>query len=232
MDQPKPIYLAPREIIDSTHPKIRDYAMEVVGTSNDLVDRAVRLYLAVRDGIRYDPYTPFHLPEHYRASVVLERGRSFCVPKVSLLCALGRACSIPSRVGFATVKNHLATKQLIDFLGSNVFVYHGFVEFYLEGKWVKATPAFNRELCEKHKVKPLEFNGREDSLFHPFNQENRKYMEYIEYHGTFADIPVDSIVAAWNEAYGKERVDGWIKMFAQREDTLSGDFEREDVWQG
>ena len=226
------VYLEPTEIIDSTHPKIRDYALDVVGASGDPVARAVKLYLAVRDGIRYDPYTPFHLPEHYRASVVLERGRSFCVPKVSLLCALGRACRIPSRVGFATVKNHLATKQLIDFLGSNVFVYHGFVEFYLEEKWVKATPAFNRELCEKHKVKPLEFNGREDSLFHPFNQENRKYMEYIKYHGTFADIPVDSIVAAWNEAYGKGRVKGWIKMFAQREDTLSSDFEREDVWQG
>ena len=226
------VYLEPTEIIDSTHPKIQDYAMEVIGASGDPVERAVKLYLAVRDGIRYDPYTPFHLPEHYRASLVLQRGRSFCVPKVSLLCALGRACSIPSRVGFATVKNHLATKQLIDFLGSNVFVYHGFVEFYLEEKWVKATPAFNRELCEKHKVKPLEFNGREDSLFHPFNQENRKYMEYIKYHGTFADIPVDSIVAAWNEAYGKGRVKGWIKMFAQREDTLSSDFEREDVWQG
>jgi transglutaminase-like putative cysteine protease len=232
LEQVDPVYLEPTEIIDSTHPKIRDFAMEVVGTTSDFVERAVKLYLAVRDGIRYDPYTPFHLPEHYRASLVLKRGRSFCVPKVSLLCALGRACSIPSRVGFATVKNHLATKQLIDFLGSNVFVYHGFVEFYLEGKWVKATPAFNRELCEKHKVKPLEFNGREDSLFHPFNQENRKYMEYIEYYGTFADIPVDSIVAAWNEAYGKERVDGWIKMFAQRVDTISIDFEREDVWQG
>jgi len=225
------VYLEPTEIIDSTHPRIRDFAMEVVGTISDPVERAVKLYLAVRDGIRYDPYSPFHLPEHYRASVVLKRGRSFCVPKVSLLCALGRACSIPSRVGFATVKNHLATKELIDFLGSNVFVYHGFVEFHLEGKWVKATPAFNRELCERHKVKPLEFNGREDSLFHPFNQENRKYMEYIEYHGTFADIPVDSIVAAWNEAYGKERVDGWIKMFAQKEASQFRDFDHEDVWE-
>ena len=225
------VYLEPTEIIDSTHPRIRDFAMEVVGTISDPVERAVKLYLAVRDGIRYDPYSPFHLPEHYRASVVLKRGRSFCVPKVSLLCALGRACSIPSRVGFATVKNHLATKELIDFLGSNVFVYHGFVEFHLEGKWVKATPAFNRELCERHKVKPLEFNGREDSLFHPFNQENRKYMEYMEYHGTFADIPVDSIVAAWNEAYGKERVDGWIKMFAQKEASQFRDFDHEDVWE-
>ena len=230
MDPPNPIYLAPTEIIDSNHPKIRNYAMKVVGTSSDTLERAVRLYLAVRDGIRYDPYTPFHRPEHYRASWVLERNRAFCIPKVSLLCALGRACHIPSRVGFATVKNHLATKQLIDFLGSNVFVYHGFVEFHLEGKWVKATPAFNRELCEKHKVEPLEFNGREDSLFHPYNQENRKYMEYVKYHGTYSDIPVETIVAAWNEAYGKERVDGWIKMFTQDEDTQSRDFDNEDVW--
>jgi transglutaminase-like putative cysteine protease len=232
MEQANPIYLEPTEIIDSNHPKIRDYAMEVVGTTSDPVERAVKLYLAVRDGIRYDPYTPFHLPEHYQATLVLKRGRSFCVPKVSLLCALGRASGIPSRVGFATVKNHLATKQLIDFLGSNVFVYHGFVDFYLNGRWVKATPAFNRELCEKHKVEPLEFNGREDSLFHPYNQENRKYMEYVEYLGTFADIPVDEIVAAWKKAYGRERVEGWIHMFAQREDTQFADFEKEDVWHG
>jgi transglutaminase-like putative cysteine protease len=231
MDHTDPIYLEPTAIIDSNHPNIRNYAKEVVGTSSDPVERAVKLYLAVRDGIRYDPYSPFHLPEHYRASLVLKRGRSFCVPKVSLLCALGRASGIPSRVGFATVKNHLATKQLIDFLGSNVFVYHGFVDFYLEGKWVKATPAFNRELCEKHKVEPLEFNGREDSLFHPYNQENKKYMEYVEYHGTYSDIPVETIVAAWNEAYGKERVEGWIDLFAQKEDTQLADFEKEDVWQ-
>ena len=230
MDPPNPIYLAPTEIIDSTHPKIRNYAMKVVGASSDTLERAIRLYLAVRDGIRYDPYTPFHRPEHYRASGVLERGRAFCIPKVSLLCALGRACHIPSRVGFATVKNHLATKQLIDFLGSNVFVYHGFVEFHLEGKWVKATPAFNRELCEKHQVEPLEFNGREDSLFHPYNQENKKYMEYVKYHGTYSDIPVETIVAAWNEAYGQERVDGWIEMFARDKDTHFGDFDHEDVW--
>ncbi|MCG6917638.1 MAG: transglutaminase-like domain-containing protein [Deltaproteobacteria bacterium] len=232
MDPPNPIYLAPTEIIDSNHPKVRDYAKEVAGTSSDPVEQAVKLYLAVRDGIRYDPYTPFHLPEHYRASSVLKWGRAFCIPKASLLCALGRACHIPSRVGFATVKNHLATKQLIDFLGSNVFVFHGFVEFHLEGKWVKATPAFNRELCEKHQVEPLKFNGREDSLFHPYNQENKKYMEYVKYHGTYSDIPVETIVAAWNEAYGKERVDSWIKMFARDKDIQFADFEREDVWQG
>jgi transglutaminase-like putative cysteine protease len=232
MDHPDTIYLTPTEIIDSNHPKIRNYADHIVGGSSDPVERAVLLYLAVRDGIRYDPYTPFHLPEHYRASAVLARGRSFCVPKVSLLCALGRASGIPSRVGFATVKNHLATRQLIEFLGSNVFVYHGFVEFYLDEKWVKATPAFNRELCERHKVEPLEFNGREDSLFHSFNREKKKYMEYVEYQGTYGDIPVDDIVAAWKRAYGEERVEEWIKMFAQKEEAQFADFDKEDVWQG
>ncbi len=226
------LYLRPTVIIDSEHPRVLEYALDKAAGSRDQVERAVKLYLAVRDGVRYDPYSPFHLVEHYQASKVLERGRSFCVPKVSLLCALGRACGIPSRVGFATVKNHLATKQLIDFLGSNVFVYHGFVELYLEGKWVKATPAFNKELCERHKVQPMEFDGRKDSLFHPFNLDNNKYMEYVAYHGTHADIPVDAILGAWKKAYGEERVAGWIEMFAQRENNSLSDFDKEDVWQG
>ena len=158
-------YLDPTPIIDSDHQSIIDYATETIGEITDTVQRVIKLYYAVRDGIWYDPYYPFYLPEHYRASNVLKSGRGYCVCKASLLCALGRACGIPSRVGFADVRNHLATRQLIEFLGSDLFVYHGFVEFYLKGKWVKATPAFNRELCERHSVAPLEFNGREDSIF-------------------------------------------------------------------
>jgi transglutaminase-like putative cysteine protease len=203
MEQTDSIYLTPTQIIDSDHLTIREYAMRTVGSSLDPIDRAMKLFRAVRDDIRYDPYSPFYLPEHYQASWVLRRGRSFCVPKASLLCALGRVCGIPSRVGFATVRNHLATQQLLDFMGSDLFVYHGFVEFYLERKWVKATPAFNRELCWRHGVAPLEFNGREDALFQPFNSRNEKFMEYLEYTGTYADIPVSAIVEGWEEAYGK-----------------------------
>ena len=64
-------YLAPTDIIDSHHETIMDYAANVVGNRADPTDRAVRLYYAVRDGIWYDPYYPFYLPEHYRASNVL-----------------------------------------------------------------------------------------------------------------------------------------------------------------
>jgi transglutaminase-like putative cysteine protease len=222
-------YLAPTAIIDSDHESIRDYSIKSIGGSREPIEIAVKLYLAVRDDILYDPYSPFYLPEHYRASYVLKRGRGFCVPKASLLCALARACRIPARIGFADVRNHLATKQLIEFMGSDLFVYHGFVEFYLEGKWVKATPAFNIDLCRKHHVPPLEFNGRDDSLFQAYNLQNQRFMEYIDYHGLYADIPVDQILVAWEKAYGKDRVRNWIRKLEEGNDRSLSDFAKEEV---
>jgi len=224
-------YLSPTAIIDSNHKSLQDYARRSIGGSTEPVEIAVKLYLAVRDGILYDPYTPFYLPEHYRASYVLKRGRSFCVPKASLLCALGRACGIPSRIGFADVRNHLATKQLIEFLGSDLFVYHGFTEFWLEGKWVKATPAFNSDLCKRHRVPPLEFNGREDSIFQPYNLQSQRFMEYVAFHGAYADVPVDRIVADWEKTYGRDRVRDWIKRFEEAAGRSLADFGREEVLQ-
>ncbi len=222
-------YLKATGIIDADHPDIRAFARETIGDAADAVTKAIRLYYAVRDGIRYDPYYPFYLPEHYRASRVLKGGHGFCIPKASLLCAAGRACGIPSRPGFAHVRNHLATKQLLEFMGSDLFVYHAFAEFFLEGKWVKATPAFNRGLCERHGVTPLEFNGREDSIFQPYNNENRRFMDYVEFLGSYADIPVDEIVAGFRKTYGEERVRGWIDSFERYGEIRRGRFDTEDV---
>jgi len=230
MDQQFKKYLSPTAIIDSDHHSIIDYAAGVIeNTDDDPIAKAIKLYDAVRDGIWYDPYLPFFRPEHYRASNVLKKSRAFCVGKASLLCALGRVCGIPSRVGFATVRNHLATKQLLEFLGSDLFVYHGFVEFYLDHKWVKATPAFNIELCRKHRVIPLEFNGREDSIFHPYNSEKKQFMEYVHDHGTYADIPVDEIIIGWKKIYGQDRVRHWIAGYAKSEGNAGRDFDREEV---
>ncbi|MBI4773980.1 MAG: transglutaminase domain-containing protein [Deltaproteobacteria bacterium] len=203
--------MTPTDIIDSDAPQIRTHVEQITSGLTDPVDRAVQLYLAVRDGIRYDPYAPFYLPEHYRASYVLAAGRGFCVSKASLLCAFARAGGIPARIGFATVVNHLATRQLIEYLGSSRFVYHGYVDLFLEGKWVICTPAFNRELCQRHHVPPLDFNGRENSQFQSFNRDNEQFMEYVEYHGVYADVPLDKILPAWEAEYGKERVRKWIQ---------------------
>lgn len=223
-------YLLPTAIIDSENQAVRDYAMTAVkGAADDHIEKAVKLYYAVRDGIWYNPYLPFYRPEHYRASNVLKRGRAFCIGKATLLCALGRACGIPSRVGFADVRNHLATKQLLEYLGSDLFTYHGFTEFYLDGKWLKATPAFNIQLCQKHKVIPLEFDGREDSIFHPFNLEQEQFMDYVADHGTYADIPVEKIVAAWRDVYGEDRVRQWIEGYEASEGAAERDFDSEEA---
>lgn len=204
-------YLRATEIIQSDHPDILVYVKQIVGEERDPIEIAKRLYIVVRDGIRYDPYTPFWLPEHYMATNVLKRKRGFCIPKAAVLCTLSRAAGIPCRLGFADVRNHLATQALLDHLGTDLFVFHGFVEFYLQGKWVKATPAFNKELCEKFHVSPLEFDGVNDSIFHMYNQEKRQFMEYIKFHGVYEDVPVAEIVKAFKEAYGEDRVSDWMK---------------------
>jgi transglutaminase-like putative cysteine protease len=222
-------YLRPTKIIDSHHPDIRAFAENAAGETGDAVEMGVRLYYAVRDGIRYDPYYPFHLPAYYRASTVLRGGRGFCIPKAALLCAAGRAVGIPSRIGFADVRNHLATRQLLEFLGSDIFVFHAFTEFFLAGKWVKATAAFNRELCARHGVEPLEFNGIEDSILQPYTALNKRYMEYLAFHGSFADIPVARIADAFQVAYGHDRVRSWIENYEKYGTIRSNRFDEEDV---
>ncbi|MCU0591832.1 MAG: transglutaminase-like domain-containing protein [Desulfobacterales bacterium] len=210
-------YLAPTAIIDSDHPSVQAHARAVAGAdgSRDPVAAAVRLYYDVRDGIWYDPYLPFYKSEHFRASTVLAKGRAFCIGKAGLLCALGRAIGIPSRLGFADVRNHLTTPQFLEYLGSDVFVFHGYTEFLLDGRWVKATPAFNAELCRRHRVAPLEFNGRDDSIFQSFNEDRCQFMEYVADHGVFADIPHERILTAMQATYGEARVRQWIDAFEQ-----------------
>ncbi len=222
-------YLRPTDIIDSEHQEIVAYAQKCVGDSKEPVKKAIKLFYAVRDDIRYDPYSPFYLPDHYRASSVLKSKRGFCISKASLMCALLRACKIPSRVGFATVRNHLTTDRLVERMGSDLFVYHGYVELSLHDKWIKATPTFNKELCLIHHVAPLEFDGINDALFHPYNSKQEKFMEYIEYHGTFHDIPVDEIVSSWKDAYGTKRVDSWIAALEKLNGKSVHDFHEESV---
>jgi len=156
---------------------------------DDDIARACALYLKVRDGIRYNPYVFKSDPKTFSASHVVDEGVSYCIPKAVLLGACARAVGIPSRLGLANVKNHLSSPQLIEFLQSDIFAMHGFIELFLDDKWVKATPAFDAALCERMGVVPLEFDGRHDSIFHEFTEDGLQHMEYLDDHGTFDDVP-------------------------------------------
>ena len=195
-------YLQPGRFIDSAHPAVIAYAKEKA-TGKSERERAVSLYYAVRDDIRYNPFQNFMLDDAYRGSVALRRGEGWCVPKAALLAACARVVGIPARLGFADVKNHLTSPRLAETMGSDLFVYHGYTELHLEGRWVKATPAFNLSLCTRFRVRPLEFDGREDSIFHPFDEDNRRHMEYLRERGVHADVPVEEIQRAFREAYPK-----------------------------
>ena len=193
-------YLEPGRFIDSAHTAVVEFSRKHV-SGNSERERAVSLYYAVRDGVRYNPFLDFSRAEAFQASAVLAADEGFCVGKASLLAACARAAGIAARVGFADVKNHLTSPRLAETMGSDLFVYHGYTDLYLDGKWVKATPAFNLELCTRFRVKPLEFDGRADSIFHPFDQDNRRHMEYLRDRGTYADVPVEAIQQAFREAY-------------------------------
>jgi transglutaminase-like putative cysteine protease len=193
-------YLSSAEYVDSGHPAVEAFVAEHA-TGSGARARAISLYYAGRDRIRYNPFLDFTKPSAFRASDCLAAGEGFCVGKASLLAAVARAAGIPSRIGFADVKNHLTTPRLYEFMGRDEFIYHGFAEMLIEGRWVKATPAFNLALCEKFRVKPLDFDGRNDSIFHPFDADERRHMEYLRDRGSHADVPVAEIRAAFKEYY-------------------------------
>lgn len=193
--------LRPTFFLDSDHPDIVKFARDVVGTASRDADKAIRLFTAVRETVRYNPYAVPRTPEGYKASAVLRSGESFCAPKAILLAAAARAVGIPSRLGFADVTNHLATEKLLRFLRTDVFAFHGYVALHVDGAWPKVVPAFNAALCRWFGVDVLEFDGVHDAVLQPFTRKGDQFMEYVHDYGLFDDFPADLMVQVWKRTY-------------------------------
>lgn len=194
-------YLAPTYYLDCHSEPLATFVEKSIHRATSPKEQAIRLYYAVRDGVRYNPYALTFSKEDYRASAVLRKKEGFCVQKAVLLAAAARGCHIPARLGFADVRNHLSSQRLRDILQTDIFFFHGYVQLQIEGRWVKATPAFDADLCKKLGIFPLEFDGENDSIFHPFDREGKKHMEYLRDHGTFADLPFDMMKDAIRAGY-------------------------------
>ena len=198
-----PALLAPGRFVDSDHPAVRAFAAEVTAGATSDEDKAARLFRAVRERLRYDPYTVSANPDDYVASTLLTRDRAYCIPKAVLLCAAARAAGIPARLGFADVKNHLASEKLRAAMNTDLFVFHGYVELWIDGAPRKASPAFNAALCARFGVPPLELEPGKDALLQAFDGAGRRYMEYMRERGLFTDLPLDEILRAFAETYGR-----------------------------
>jgi transglutaminase-like putative cysteine protease len=200
-DPPGPQHLTATAFIDAEHPTLQAFAERAVGDAATIQERIARVFAAVRDEIRYDPYRLSYEPDAYVASNVISSGAAFCVPKAVVLTAAARSLGIPARLGFSDVKNHLQSPKLAERMGTDIFVFHGYTEIYVQDAWRKATPAFNSELCARFGVPPLSFDGSTDALLHPFAPDGSAYMEYIRDRGVYDDLPLGLMLDVFADAY-------------------------------
>ena len=216
--------LAPTQQVDSDHPAVREFAHTCARGATER-ERAVALYYAVRDKVRYDPYRVDLSPLGMRASTALISGIGWCIPKAALLAAVYRASGIPARLGYADVCNHLSTARMRDTMRSDLYIWHGYTDVWLDGAWRKATPAFNIELCNRFGLLPLEFDGVNDSIYHPYDRAGNRHMEYVNQRGAFDEMPLARIVADFEVAYPF-----WLAhLKAMHEANFLADVEREQA---
>ncbi len=197
------LYLQATPALDFNHPAVADFVAANTDSGRSEKENIIALYEAVRDRFLYNPYLLDLSLEGIRASSTVQKDYGWCVSKAVLLTACWRALGIPSRLSFGDVRNHLSTERMRKLMKTDIFCWHGCSEIYLEGRWVKATPAFNIGLCEKFNLKPLEFNAEEDSIFHPYDLAGNQHMEYVNDRGSFADLPLDAIITTFKKRYGR-----------------------------
>ena len=161
---------------------------------------AIALYEKVRDGFLYDPYHLHLTQDALQGSHILTKKRAWCVEKAIVLAACARRLGIPARLGYAIVVNHIGVEKLTQYLRRPEIVFHGYVELYVENRWVKCTPSFDRNICRMTGVPPLVWDGESDSLFQAYVGESQ-FMEYVHDYGSFEDVPLTLMKSEMQKYY-------------------------------
>lgn len=202
MDQDLELYLKPTYFLDCDSKTMIDYVNSILdGTESSDIEKAIKLFYAVRDDIVYDLFGFEIMSRYMKASYILTKGSGYCVSKSIVLATAARIAGIPSRLGFADVVNHLNPGKLHELLQTDIFAFHGFAELYLEGKWVKATPSFDYKLCINSGYFVPEFDGRHDTTYPAFDKAGNRHMEYISYYGSYPDLPVEKLLDSVKKHY-------------------------------
>ena len=194
-------YLHPTYYLDSDSSIVRETAETVAQGKKTDTDKAVALFYWVRDTIPYYAYDVAEDPADYKASAIITGKSAWCVPKALALAAMARALGIPSRLHFADIKNHQIGENLLQLMKTNLFYYHGYTEVFIHGDWMKATPAFNKELCENRGQYTVEFDGYSHGMLPAANRAGDQHIEYIEDRGVFEDLPFELLFKFFREKY-------------------------------
>ena len=201
-------FLRCTQVVDCDSPLIKKKAMALTKGLKTDKEKAIALFYFVRDNIKYNPYDSADRYEYSIASATLKRGYGLCFQKAAVLVAMCRALGIPARFGFADIRNHLLSQRFLDMMcGSNILVYHGFAEIYIDGKWVIATPAYDLGLCQENGFMSVEFDGKHDAKLPSFSNDGRRHVEYLKYHGNYDDLPWQEIFKAGAEHIASLGVD-------------------------
>jgi hypothetical protein len=112
---------------------------------------------------------------------------------------------------------------------TDLFIWHGYTDIWIDGAWRKATPAFNLSLCTRFGLLPLEFNGHDDSIYHPFDASGNRHMEYVNQRGAFDDMPLGQIVTDFERVYPRwiSQGKGDTKTTSMTDGDFLSDVERE-----
>jgi len=197
-----PIYLQPTKFFDFNKEEVREFAHNATQNAFSVKEKAIKLFYAVRDGIRYDPYSISLEAMKYKASNVLKAKIGYCLPKANLLIACCRYIGIPAGIGLSDVYNHLCTNRLRQMMGGKqLFLHHGYAVVYIGENWLKAAPAFNIELCQKFNVLATDFDGEGDALFQQYDASGRRHIEYKTNHGIWSDFPLQRVIKDFTEYY-------------------------------
>lgn len=195
-------YLEAGYFVESSNEKIMRKSEEIVGDCREQVEVAKKIFYWTRDEVKYNVFSKMMVKDEHKATSTLARKNGNCMQKAVLLCSLLRAAKIPARLGFADIRNHLIPYDLKETMGTNLFVFHGFAEAYLDGKWIKMTPAFDIKTCKDNGIVPVEFDGEKDAMLSPVDANNRQHFEYVRFRGTYFDFPFDEMAKIAEEIYG------------------------------
>lgn len=195
-------YLYPTYYLNFDNALVQEFALEVIGKTSSPVEQTKKLFIAVRDKIRYDPYNISLDPSSYKASYCLKAKHGFCLPKANLLAAAARSVGIPAGIGLSDVRNHLCTERMKRMMGGQeIFLHHGYAVLFLKDKWIKLAPAFNIELCNRFDVAPTDFDGKNHALFQQYDAKGRLHMEYVKNHGIWSDFPFHRVSRDFKKYY-------------------------------